>query len=84
MQGYSIRAKDGELGSVKVVYFTDLSWNVHYVVVDTGHWLPGRKVLLSTAVLQQLEPAASFNTGNHKSNAEPVLSMSTSSACMDY
>jgi hypothetical protein len=60
LRGYSIRATDGELGSVKDVYFTDLSWIVRYVVVDTGHWLPGtlpgRKVLLSAEVLQQPIP----------------------------
>jgi hypothetical protein len=38
---------------VRDLYFTDLSWVVHYVVVDTGTWLPGRKVLLSADVLQQ-------------------------------
>ena len=58
LKGCSIHATDGELGAVKDVYFTDLSWAVRYVVVDTGHWLPGRRVLLSTVVLQQPDPTA--------------------------
>ena len=56
LRGYSIRAADGDLGTVKDVYFTDLSWIVRYLVVDTGHWLPGRRVLLSADVLQQPDP----------------------------
>ncbi|WP_420473724.1 PRC-barrel domain-containing protein [Noviherbaspirillum sp. ST9] len=47
LQGFSIIAKDGELGSVKDVYFDDQEWTVRYLVVDTGGWLTGRKVLLS-------------------------------------
>jgi len=35
LQGCWIRATDGDLGAVKDVYFTDLSWTVQYVVVDT-------------------------------------------------
>jgi hypothetical protein len=47
MTSYNIAATDGELGSVKDVYFDDERWVVRYVVVDTGKWLPGRLVLIS-------------------------------------
>jgi sporulation protein YlmC with PRC-barrel domain len=43
----SIRAADGEIGSVEDVYFDDEQWKVRYFVVDTGKWLPGRLVLIS-------------------------------------
>lgn len=49
LQGFSIVAKDGELGSIKDVYFDDHEWTVRYLVVDTGGWLTGRKVLISPA-----------------------------------
>lgn len=42
-----VLARDGRIGSVKDVYFDDERWAVRYLVVDTGEWLPGRKVLIS-------------------------------------
>ncbi len=45
--GYSIRATDGEIGSVADLYFDDERWAIRYLVVDTGGWLTGRKVLIS-------------------------------------
>jgi hypothetical protein len=47
LQNYKIHAKDGDLGSVHSFLFDDLSWSLKYLVVDTGKWLPGKKVLIS-------------------------------------
>jgi uncharacterized protein YrrD len=47
IMGLTIRATDDEIGKTKDVYFEDDNWQVAYVVVDTGRWLPGRRVLLS-------------------------------------
>lgn len=47
LEGYSLHATDGEIGKVKDMYFDDRQWRVRYVVVDTGDWLSGRKVLIS-------------------------------------
>jgi uncharacterized protein YrrD len=44
--GKTIDALDGEIGSVHDLYFDDQTWSVRYLVVDTGRWLPGRKVLV--------------------------------------
>jgi uncharacterized protein YrrD len=44
---YRIGALDGELGKAKDFLFDDREWEVRYLVVDTGDWLPGRKVLIS-------------------------------------
>ncbi len=49
--GYRIDAEDGEMGKVNDFYFDDESWTVRYLVVDTGTWLPGRKVLISPAAV---------------------------------
>lgn len=51
LQGDGIVAKDGTLGSVQDVYFDDERWAVRYLVVDTGTWLPGRRVLISPAAI---------------------------------
>jgi hypothetical protein len=53
LRGYTIHATDGDIGKVHEFYFDDLAWIVRYLVVDTGTWLPGRKVLLSPGVLGQ-------------------------------
>ena len=47
LRGYAIRATDGVIGEVDDFYFDDENWAVRYLVVDTGSWLSGRKVLIS-------------------------------------
>jgi uncharacterized protein YrrD len=49
--GFSMGATDGEIGTVKEIYFDDLSWTVRYLIVETGNWLNGRKVLISPQAL---------------------------------
>ena len=49
LQGYKIRATDGDIGDLYEIYFDDYEWRVRYFVVDTGSWLPGRRVLISPA-----------------------------------
>lgn len=45
--GYRVNAVDEEIGSVADFFLDDESWFVRYLVIDTGTWLPGRKVLIS-------------------------------------
>jgi sporulation protein YlmC with PRC-barrel domain len=47
LRGYAIRATDGVIGKVDDLYFDDDDWAIRYLVVDTGSWLSGRKVLIS-------------------------------------
>jgi sporulation protein YlmC with PRC-barrel domain len=51
IKGYAIAASDGRLGSVNDFLFDDTSWMVRWLVVDTGNWLSGRKVLLPPLVM---------------------------------
>jgi uncharacterized protein YrrD len=57
LRGYGIHATDGDIGSVRDVYFDDVSSSVRYFVVDTGRWLPGRRVLLAPAALGAVDHA---------------------------
>jgi hypothetical protein len=51
LDGYAVDATDGTIGRVTDFYLDDQSWGIRYLVVDTGTWLAGRKVLISpTAV----------------------------------
>jgi len=49
--GYTMGATDGEIGKVKEFYFDDQSWTIRYLIVETGNWLNGRKVLISPQAL---------------------------------
>ena len=52
--GFTMGATDGEIGEVKEFYFDDATWTIRYLIVETGSWLSGRKVLISPTSL--LEP----------------------------
>jgi hypothetical protein len=51
INGYTIAASDDRLGTVSDFLFDDRSWRIRWLVVDTGTWLSGRKVLLPPDVL---------------------------------
>lgn len=72
----TIRAADGEIGTLKDIYFDDVSWAVRYLVVDTGHWLPGRKVLVSPHSLRPVQPsddAISFDLTRQQIRDSPEI-----------
>lgn len=48
VSGYAIAAKDGDIGSVIDFLVDPSDWHIEYLVVDTGHWLPGRQVAMVT------------------------------------
>jgi hypothetical protein len=48
--GFKLQASDGDAGTLEDLFFDDQRWTVRYLVVDTGPWLLGRKVLLSPIV----------------------------------
>src|SRR5207247_3048911 len=56
MLDYSILATDGEIGHVSDILLGDSDLKVRYLVIDTGGWLAGRKVLLSTSWLSSVAP----------------------------
>jgi hypothetical protein len=58
INGYAIDASDGRLGTVRDLLFDDVDWTIRWLVVDTGDWLPGRKVRLPVSVLGRPDPAA--------------------------
>ena len=39
LKGFTIRARDGDMGIVDQFYFDDESWAIRYLVVNTGDWL---------------------------------------------
>jgi sporulation protein YlmC with PRC-barrel domain len=59
IRGAGIEATDGPVGDVHDVYFDDHEWIIRYYVVDTGKWLPGRKVLIPPQAVRQMMPGHS-------------------------
>ncbi|MDP2304204.1 MAG: PRC-barrel domain-containing protein [Ignavibacteria bacterium] len=49
--GFTISATDGELGKVNEYYFDDKTWSIRYMVVDTGSWFSGKRVLIPHSAL---------------------------------
>jgi hypothetical protein len=60
LKGSKIKARDDEIGEVEDFYFDDENWTIRYLVVDTGKWLPGRKVLISPISV------GNVHHGNHR------------------
>jgi len=56
IKGYTIAAKDGHIGTIIDFLFEDANWRIRWLVVDTGNWLPGRKVLLPPLFLGHIDP----------------------------
>ena len=53
--GFTMGARDGEIGKVRDFYFDDITWTIRYLVVETGGWLSGRKVLIATQAINGID-----------------------------
>ncbi len=53
--GYHIHASDGEIGHVEDFLVEDADWSIHYLVVDTKNWWPGKKVLISPRSAREID-----------------------------
>ncbi len=53
LKGYAIQATDGSIGTVNDLLFDDRTWQIRWLVIDTGTFLPGRKVLIHPAAVAQ-------------------------------
>jgi len=45
--GYNIHATDGDIGEVDDFIIDEATWKIHFLVVETGNWFSGKKVLIS-------------------------------------
>ena len=55
LTGYSLQARDSEIGTLKQVYFDDHNWLVRYFIVHTGSWLLGREVLIAPRAVVEVD-----------------------------
>ena len=54
LQGYSLHARDGEIGRLREVFFDDRDWMVRYFVAQTGIWL-GKEVLILPSMVAAVD-----------------------------
>jgi uncharacterized protein YrrD len=54
VSGYRIEAIDGEMGHVKDFIIDDKTWEIRYLVVETGNWFSGNQVLISPAWFEKI------------------------------
>jgi hypothetical protein len=47
VSGHHIHATDGEIGHVEDFIIDDETWAIRYLLIDTGSWWPGKKVLIA-------------------------------------
>jgi hypothetical protein len=47
VKGYRIQTLDGEIGHLDDLFVDEASWFIRYLLIDTGNWLKGHKVLIS-------------------------------------
>ncbi len=78
LRGHGILATDGSIGEVDDLLFDDEDWAIRYVVVDTGSWLSGRKVLISPHALRDWNWMSELRVALTKSQVELSPEVDTS------
>lgn len=54
VMGYKIQALKDSIGEVENFLIDDSNWTIHYLVVDTGNWFPGKRVIVSPAWIKEI------------------------------
>jgi uncharacterized protein YrrD len=52
--GYHIQAGDETIGRVTDFVMDEKTWVIRHLVVDTGHWLSGKRVLISPSQIKRI------------------------------
>ena len=74
--GCQVRTEDGDAGTVKDYLFDDRNWRIRWMVVDTGAWLPGRKILIHPSAIEPLViPPSTGGLGMGSGVDRPVVSV---------
>ncbi|MET3114946.1 uncharacterized protein YrrD [Pedobacter sp. CG_S7] len=54
VQDYTIDASDDTIGDVEDFIIDDSNWTIHYMIIDTGNWFPGKKVIISPDLIKDI------------------------------
>jgi sporulation protein YlmC with PRC-barrel domain len=72
--GYTVHATDGEIGAVDDFLIDPRTWRLQHLVIDTGSWLPGKRVVITTdwiADVDWAERHIRVNAGTQKIEDAP-------------
>jgi hypothetical protein len=58
LERYRVSATDGDLGRIRDFLVDDEAWKIRHLVVDTGGFIGGRRVLISPASFRQVDWAS--------------------------
>ena len=46
LKKFKLQTENGDAGQIHDLYFDDSSWAIKYVVIDSGGWFPGKRLIL--------------------------------------
>lgn len=75
--GQKIQATDGEVGHVEDFIIDDETWAIRYLIIETGNWWEGKKVLLSPTWIDNMnteESSVSVNLTRESIKNSPEYS----------
>ena len=55
LMDYAVIVADGKIGTVSDFLFDDTNWKIRWLVVDTGTWLSGRKILVHPSAISEVD-----------------------------
>ncbi len=59
LTGYHVQSGNETIGQVSGFLVDDRSWEIHKLVVETGHWYSGQEVLISPEMVERISNAES-------------------------
>jgi hypothetical protein len=62
LHGSTVMGTEEDVGTLKDLLFRSNRWNVEYLDIDTGKWLPGRRVILPPHVVDSVDHASHLVT----------------------
>ncbi|HJT81712.1 MAG TPA: PRC-barrel domain-containing protein [Chthoniobacterales bacterium] len=77
LQGYTLVASDGDVGTVREFYFESESWMVRYVVIQIPGWMQERRILIMPNVLDEVDAqdgAIAIKSTKQQTRTSPALS----------
>lgn len=55
VEGYAVKATDGYIGDILDFLIEEDTMQIKFIVVDTGSWIPGKKVILSPTLINTID-----------------------------
>ena len=77
LRDYKLLTTDGETCELEDLFFNEITWQIHYLVVKTGSWLLGRRVLINPDIVNDIidgQKELSLLMSKEKVESSPAVS----------